>query len=58
MSAHTDDDSEYNTVGADAAELRGYAEVHLDSGGVIIYDEENEDAWIQSGSAIGLEFMR
>jgi hypothetical protein len=42
----------------DAAELRGYAEVRLDSGDVIIYDEDNEDGWIQSDSAIGLEFMR
>jgi hypothetical protein len=51
------DQTEYRTVGPDAVELESYAEVNLESGEVIIYDEDNEDAWIQSSSAIGLDFM-
>jgi hypothetical protein len=58
MSVRPDDDSEYKTIGVDAAELQQYAEVVLESGEVVIYDEDNEDAWVQSASAIGLEFMR
>ncbi|MEF8851882.1 MAG: hypothetical protein V5A44_10535 [Haloarculaceae archaeon] len=57
MAVRTGDDTEYQTVGMDAAELQRYAEVTLESGEVVIYDEENEDAWVQSASAIGLEFM-
>jgi len=59
MSVRTGDseETEYRTVGIDAAEFESYAEVNLESGEVIIYDEDNEDAWIQSPSAIGLEYM-
>jgi hypothetical protein len=56
MSVRTDD-AEYDTVGVDAAEMERYAEVTLDSGDVIVYDRDNEDAWIQAGTAIRLEFM-
>jgi hypothetical protein len=58
MSIRTDDsDPEYRTVGTDATELEPYEDVQLGDGQVIIYDEDNESAWIQSPSAIGLEFM-
>lgn len=58
MSVRTsDDEARYRTVGMDAAELQRYADVTLENGEVIIYDEDNEAAWIQSESAIGLEFM-
>lgn len=59
MAVRTDDsDTEYRTIGVEAAELERYAEVNLEDGDVVIYDRENEDAWVQSASAIGLEFMR
>jgi len=58
MSVRTDDDeTQYRTVGMDATELQRYADVTLETGEVIIYDQDNEAAWIQSESAIGLEFM-
>lgn len=57
MSVRTDDDAEYGTVGVDAAELERYDHVTLETGEVIVYDQDDENAWIQSGSAIGLEFM-
>lgn len=57
MAVPTRADSEYQTIGVDAAELQRYAEVTLENGEVVIYDQENENAWIQSPSALGLEFM-
>jgi len=58
MSVRTDDDEiRYRTVGMDATELQRYADVSLENGEVIIYDRDNEAAWIQSESAIGLGFM-
>jgi hypothetical protein len=48
------DDSEAGWDGADGAR---YADLRLNDGEVIIYDPTGEDAWIQSASAIGLEFM-
>jgi len=58
--AATPDDApeEYTTVGTDAVDMDGYEDVTLENGDVIVYDAENEDAWVQSASAIGLEFMR
>lgn len=52
-----DGDTDYQTVGVDASEMTRYDHVTLEAGEVIIYDEGNEDAWLQSTSAIGLEFM-
>ena len=52
-----DDDTRYRTVGMDATELQRYADVTLENGEVVIYDQDNEAAWIQSESAIGLEFV-
>lgn len=52
-----DDDVEFQTVGMDATELDRYAEVDLEGGDVVIYDRDNEDAWIQSRAAVGLDSM-
>jgi hypothetical protein len=57
MTVRTDDDAEYETIGMDAPHLQRYAEVTLEDGEVVIYDVENEGAWVQSASAIVLEFM-
>jgi len=53
----TDDETGYRTVGLDAMDLQRYADVTLENGETIIYDQDEESAWIQSASAIGLEFM-
>ncbi|WP_161625219.1 DUF7331 family protein [Halosimplex carlsbadense] len=53
----TDEAAEYQTVGTDSAELQRYDDVTLEEGKVLIYDQEDETAWIQSTSAIELEFM-
>jgi len=52
-----DDDTEFRTVGMDATDLRRYAEITLEDGDVVIYDQDNEDGWVQSGSAVDLEAM-
>jgi hypothetical protein len=57
MSARTDDDAEYNTLGTDAADLEQLTEVTLDDGGVIIYDEDDSEMWIQSDAALDIEAM-
>jgi len=36
------------SLGVDAAELEEFANVQTGEGEVLIYDVENEDAWIQS----------
>jgi hypothetical protein len=36
------------TVGVDAQPLARYASVEADGGEMIVYDKEDEDAWIQS----------
>jgi len=59
MPVHSNEDgAEYQTVGADATEFERYADVRLEEGEVVVYDRDNEEAWIQSESAIGLDHMR
>lgn len=59
MPVRSDEDrTEYQTVGTGATEFEQYADVRLEEGEVVIYDRDNEEAWIQSESAIGLDFMR
>lgn len=58
MSVRTDDDeSEYQTLGLDAADFDSYREVVLDDGGVIIYDEDVDSAWIQATTTLDVESM-
>lgn len=58
MSVRADDeDTEYQTVGVDAAEIKRYAAVTVEDSEVLIYDRDNEDAWIQSPTACSLEAM-
>lgn len=45
------DDPRYKTIGADVVELSRYANISLENGEVVIYDVDNEDAWIQSDSS-------
>lgn len=37
-----------STVGVDARSLERYADVDTDDGARIVFDEDSEDAWIQS----------
>jgi len=54
----TDGDEEYGTVGVEAVVLERYAAVELENREVIVYDREDEEAWIQSESAVGLAAVR
>jgi len=38
----------YPTLGIDAASLSRYDDVEADDGDLLVYDVENEDAWVQS----------
>lgn len=37
-----------STLGVDAVSLDEFADVETNDGELLVYDEENEDAWIQS----------
>ena len=39
-----DEETEYHTVGVDAAELQRYAQLRTPEGEVVVYDQDNEDA--------------
>lgn len=54
MATRTDDTAD---GGADGGERKRYAEVTRDAGDVLVYDTQNEDAWIQSDSAVDLARM-
>jgi hypothetical protein len=38
----------YPTLGIDAVSLSRYDDIETDEGDLLVYDVENEDAWIQS----------
>lgn len=46
-----------NDESADDADAERDVTVRLEGGGLYIYDTENREAWIQSGSAAELERM-
>jgi len=41
-------DGECPSLGVDAASLEGFADVSTGEGEVLVYDVDNEDAWVQS----------
>jgi len=57
MSASSSEDEHFVTIGVDAHTGGRYADVTLEDGEVLIYDEDNQDAWFQSDSAISLDVM-
>lgn len=57
MSARTDDGSDYTTVGVDAPRMERYADLTTEDGDVLVYDQDNEDAWIQSDTALRRELV-
>jgi hypothetical protein len=56
MEVRNDDDSD-ETVGIEAANLERYTDIRLENGEVVIYDVDDENAWIQAASAVPLETM-
>lgn len=48
------DEIEFTTLGPDANDYARYAQVIQDNGGVLLYDRENEDAWIASDASVEL----
>jgi len=45
---------EYVTVGLDAPDYEQYAEVTLEEEHVLLYDRDDEEAWMKSDTAIDL----
>lgn len=43
---------EYTTMGPDARDYEQYAEVTLEEDHVLLYDRDDEEAWIKSDVAI------
>ena len=48
MSTDTAHPNKQPTIGVDAALLEQYSAVQTETDQLIVYDEQNEDAWIQS----------
>lgn len=57
MATRNGDETEHGAVGAAAASPGRYADVALEGGEVVVYDVDDESAWIHSGSAVALELM-
>lgn len=57
MSVQSDDGETFVTIGIDALTADRYDDVTLENGEVLIYDEDDRDAWFQSDSAISLDMM-
>lgn len=54
--SRTDDPTEvaYTTVGPDARSYRRYAQVILEGSSILVYDRDNENAWIESTMGLSL----
>lgn len=52
-----DDDEGFVTLGVDAQEMDRYADLTLENDETLIYDRDDEDAWIQAEFAIRLDMM-
>lgn len=56
MTLDTRDDTErLHSVGVDAISLERYSAIETDGGELILYDETNDDAWIQSDTSAPLQ---
>jgi len=54
MTLQPDDGDDDRLLGIHTVEANRYDRVQLGDGGVIIYDREDEDAWIEAGEAVDL----
>jgi len=48
MSTDTTHPDQQPTIGVDAAPLERYSAIQTETDQLIVYNEQNEDAWIQS----------
>ena len=53
-----DDTDRPATVGVDAAAIEHLRQVRLEDGALLIYDVDDEGAWIQSTVTVTLDAMR
>jgi len=53
-----DQAKQYHSVGIDAADLSKFADIRVNHESVIIYDQDNAEAWVQSDAGIGVGHMR
>jgi len=49
---------EFVSLGVGATDLERYGDIRLADGAVIVYDVDDENAWIQSPSGIKVTAMR
>lgn len=56
-SIHTCPGEYCSTLGVDAVSLDAFADVDTDEGELIIFDEETEEAWVQSDSYASRDVM-
>jgi hypothetical protein len=54
MAARSGDDADYGGVESDDERC---TEIWLDNGELVIYDVDNPEAWVQSGSTVELDAM-
>lgn len=57
MSTRSDDGADYTTVGVDAPQMERFDAITLEDGDLLVYDRDNEDAWIQTDTAVDLETL-
>jgi hypothetical protein len=57
MSPTADDGPEYTTVGVGAPDMERFDAITIDGGDVLVYDRDNEAAWIQTDTAVDLDRM-
>lgn len=58
MSASSDEhDGSFVTIGIDEHSLEDFAEITLETGHVLIYSTEEDEAWIQSDDYVDLSLM-
>lgn len=57
MTIDSHDEIDAQMAESDADEATGIAEITLEDGGLVVYDRDNTDAWIQSGTTLTLESM-
>lgn len=50
----TPDDLAFTTIGPDARGYERYAQVDLEAGAILLYDRENEKAWLTSDAVVPL----
>ncbi|MFB6140819.1 MAG: hypothetical protein ABEJ26_10340 [Halosimplex sp.] len=49
------DHAVYRSIWSDANDARRYSAVTFENGSVVVYDEEDERAWLRSDDAVDLE---